>query len=172
MEYKLLKYFFHSTFILFFFSTFTLSQNYPIVDTGQEICYDSTHAITPPQSGEPFYGQDDQFFGNQPSYIISNDSLTVYDDVTSLTWIRTPDTDGDGDLDTYDQISWNEFLSFPATLNAQNYGGYNDWRTPSIKELYSLIDFRGLDPSGPNPVQLVPFIDTSYFVFVYGDTIV
>ncbi|MCW8823050.1 MAG: DUF1566 domain-containing protein, partial [Ignavibacteriaceae bacterium] len=159
-------------FIVFFFSIFAFSQNYPIVDTGQDICYDSTHAISPPQPGEPFYGQDAQFFGNQPGFTISNDSLTVYDNVTRLTWIRTPDTDEDGDLDTYDQLSWTEFLSYPATLNAQNYGGYNDWRTPSIKELYSLIDFRGLDPSGPNPLQLLPFIDTDYFTFVYGDTTV
>ena len=142
------------------------------MDTGQDICYDSTHAISAPQQGEPFYGQDAQYFGNQPSYTISNDSLTVHDNVTGLTWIRNPDTDGDGDLDTYDQLTWTEFLSYPGTLNAQNYGGYNDWRTPSIKELYSLIDFRGLDPSGPNPVQLAPFIDTNYFAFVYGDTTV
>jgi hypothetical protein len=172
LGYKMQKCFLLIGFIVFFFSIFAFSQNYPIVDTGQDICYDSTHAISPPQPGEPFYGQDAQFFGNQPGFTISNDSLTVYDNVTRLTWIRTPDTDEDGDLDTYDQLSWTEFLSYPATLNAQNYGGYNDWRTPSIKELYSLIDFRGLDPSGPNPLQLLPFIDTDYFTFVYGDTTV
>ena len=163
---------FIALFILTYFNPELMSQNYPIVDTGQDICYDSVQAITPPQQGEPFYGQDAQHDGNQPSYTISNDSLIVYDNVTGLTWIRKPDTDGDGDLDTYDQLSWTEFQSYPDTLNAQNFGGYNDWRVPTIKELYSLMDFRGQDPSGPNPSQLIPFIDTDYFDFVYGDTTV
>ena len=39
-----------------------------------------------------------------------------------------------------------------------------------MKELYSLMDFRGTDPSGPNPSGMTPFIDTTYFAFAYGDT--
>lgn len=142
---------------------------YPVVDTGQDACYDVTAEIACPAAGEALYGQDAQHLGNPPAYALSGDGLTVHDDNTGLTWIRTPDTDGDGDLDSYDQLTWSEFLAFPATLNAQSYGGYDDWRAPSIKELYSLIDFRGLDPSGPNPPDLVPFIDTTYFDFCYGD---
>lgn len=142
---------------------------YPIVDTGQDVCYGDFSEITCPGPGEAFYGQDAQIDGNQPSYTISGDGLTVYDNVTGLTWIKKPDTDDDGDLDTYDQLTWTEFNSYAATLNAQNFGGYSDWRAPTIKELYSLIDFRGLDPSGPNPENLIPFIDTDYFDFVYGD---
>ena len=38
---------------------------------------------------------------------------------------------------------------------------------PSIKELYSLIDFNGL--TGMNAVESVPFIDTTYFEFRYGN---
>ncbi len=44
---------------------------------------------------------------------------------------------------------------------------------PSIKELYSLIVFSGVDPSGyegTNTDDLIPFIDTDYFDFAYGDT--
>jgi len=143
--------------------------SYPVVDTGQDVCYDNQIEMTCPAAGQPFHGQDAQCDGNQPAYALSSDGLTVYDSVTGLTWVRTPDTDGDQDLDTYDQLTWSEFLAFPATLNAQSYGGYDDWRAPTIKEPYSLIDFRGLAPSGPNPVNLVPFIDTDYFDFVYGD---
>jgi hypothetical protein len=40
-----------------------------------------------------------------------------------------------------------------------------DWRLPTIKELYSLINFSG--GMGHRPVR--PYIDTNYFEFVYGD---
>lgn len=158
--------------ILILVNTCSFAEDYRIVDTGQNVCFDNSVQISFPEEGESFYGQDAQFDGYQPSYTISDDNLTVYDNNTGLTWVRTPDTDNDGDLDTYDQLTWEEFNAFPETLNAQNYGGYSDWRIPTIKELYSLMDFRGLDPSGPDPANLIPFIDTDYFDFVYGDTIV
>ncbi|MGD8623228.1 MAG: DUF1566 domain-containing protein [Anaerolineae bacterium] len=145
------------------------STSYPVVDTGQSLCYDDRDEIACPAEGQAFYGQDAQLDGNQPSYTLSADGLTVYDNVTGLTWTQSPDLDGDGQIDADDKLTFSEAQAYPDTLNAQNYGGYSDWRLPTIKELYSLIDFRGLDPSGPNPTNLVPFIDTDYFDFAYGD---
>ncbi|MDZ7725913.1 MAG: hypothetical protein U5R06_24600 [candidate division KSB1 bacterium] len=41
--------------------------SFPLVDTGQSICYDESREITAPGAGDPFYGQDAQMNGNQPN---------------------------------------------------------------------------------------------------------
>jgi len=143
---------------------------YSIVDTDQNKCYDTLQEIIPPEPGEPFYGQDAHYDGNQMSYTDNGDG-TIADNVTGLTWTKSPDLDGDGDIDIDDKLTFAEAQSYPDTLNTQNFGGFSDWRLPSIKELYSLMNFSGTDPSGPNPIGMVPFIDTAYFDFGYGDTL-
>ena len=143
-----------------------------VVDTGQNMCYDDSAETPCPAEGEAFHGQDAQCDGAQPSYTLSADGLTVHDNVTGLTWQRSPDTDGDGKIDVRDKLTWTEAQAYPATLNAQSFGGYTDWRLPTIKGLYSLIDFRGTDPppEGTDTTGVIPFIDHSTFGFAYGDT--
>jgi lysozyme family protein len=147
---------------------------FPIVETNQLTCFDDTGAMSCPGAGTAFDGQDAQYAGNFTSYTVSGDGLTVVDAVTGLTWQRSPDTDGDGDIDAADKFTWTEAQVYPDALNAEMFGGFDDWRLPTIKELYSLIDFNGTDPSNceteaacPN---LVPFIDDSAFEYAYGDT--
>ena len=147
--------------------------SYVVVDTGQTACYDATSSMTCPSSGQTFFGQDSQFAGHQPSYTLSTDGLTVLDNVTGLTWQKSPDTNGDGTIDSLDKMTFAEAQARPADLNAARYGGYDDWRLPTIKELYSLINFAGTDPSGVSGNDtsgLTPFIDHTYFDFGYGDT--
>ena len=155
--------------ILFASAAIAADRPYVIVGTGQTKCYDNYQEIDVPRAGQPFSGQDAQHPGNKPSYKLSADSLTVLDNVTGLTWQRSPDTTGDGVLDRSDKLTLKQAQALPAKLNAAKFGGFSDWRVPTIKELYSLIEFSGLD-SGPGAGNPIPFIDTKYFKFVYGDT--
>ncbi|MDY7079810.1 MAG: DUF1566 domain-containing protein, partial [Chloroflexota bacterium] len=148
----------------------TSDTTYPIVDTGQTACYDDSGAeITCPAEGEACYGQDAQFTGNVPSYTDNGDD-TVTDNVTGLVWQQSPDTDGDGDIDAADKLTYDNAVTYCQDLSL---AGYDDWQLPTIKQLYSLIDFSGVDPSGYEGTDtsgLIPFIDTDYFDFAYGDT--
>lgn len=147
--------------------------SYAVVDTGQTRCYDNRSEIAAPKPGQPFYGQDAQFQGHPPSYTLAADGLIVHDDNTDLTWQRSPDTDADGSLTRRDKLTLAQAQALPAKLNATKFGGFDDWRLPSIKELYSLFDARGTNPSGPMNLDtslLTPFINTQFFKFAYGDT--
>ncbi|MFZ2488973.1 MAG: DUF1566 domain-containing protein [Anaerolineae bacterium] len=146
---------------------------YSVVDTGQSKCYNATSEATCPATGAAFYGQDAQHTGHAASYVLSDNGMTVYDNITGLTWERSPDTNGDGSLTKTDKLSYPNAVAHCAAHSAASYQGYNDWRLPTIKELYSLIDFRGTDPSGYSGTDtsgLTPFIDTTYFQFAYGQT--
>jgi len=153
--------------------TATTGKPYTIVDTGQSNCYDSSSAMeTAPAASDAFYGQDAQYRGNQPDYTVSGDGKTVYDVNTGLTWMKGPNT-GLGTPVKTDKMTYSEALAHVAAVNTAAYGGYGDWRLPSVKELYSLIDFRGMDPSGfsgYDTSSLTPFIDDGVFNFAYGQT--
>jgi len=135
--------------------TFT-STNYTIVDTGLTICYDNSITISYPLETEPFYGQDAQYIGNHPSYQNNGDG-TITDLNTVLMWQQ----------DSGEKITYSTAVSGADTFTL---AGFDDWRLPSIKELYSLINFNGTDPSGlESSDNLIPFIDTDYFIFEYGN---
>lgn len=141
---------------------------YPIVGTNQSTYYDNLNSISKPNVGDAFYGQNATYPGNTQNYKDNGDG-TVTDMVTGLMWSKTPDLNGDRVIDYSDKMSYTEAISNASSFNL---AGYTDWRLPSIKELYSLIDFSGNDPSGYEGTStdwLVPFINTDYFDFGYGD---
>ena len=82
---------------------------YKIVDTGQNSCYDTTAAITAPAAGSPFYGQDAQYNGYQPSYT-NNGNGTITDNVTGLMWSQSLDLNNDGIIDTSDKLTYDEAI--------------------------------------------------------------
>jgi len=130
---------------------------YPVVDTGQLHCYDDGNAIEFPKPGERFHGQDAQYTAGKPTYK-DNGNGTVSDLVTGLMWQQDP-----GAKVAYDQAV--------AGAAGCRTGGYDDWRLPTIKELYSLMDFSGIDPDPSNydASMLRPFIDKATFKFRYGN---
>ncbi len=135
----------------------------PITDTGQNVCYDNFQQTNCPSEDELFFGQDAQYHGNQPHYQDNGDG-TVTDLVTGLMWSKGVDAT---------KLNLRE-----ATTKAKkmNLAGYNDWRLPNIKELYSLIDFRGSTgiPKRRDmkdvPNSAIPYINTDFFDFRYGNT--
>ena len=148
--------------------TWAQSPDYSVVDTAQDKCYDASGEIACPAEGAAFYGQDAQIAGNTPDYTDNGDG-TVTDNVTGLMWTQSPDTNDDGDIDAADKFIYSEAGPYCETLVL---AGYDDWHLPSIKQLYSLMDFRGMDPppDSGDTSHLRPFIDTDYFAFAYGDT--
>ncbi len=136
-----------------------ISKDYPVIDTNQNTCFNNGASISAPSSGSSFYGQDASYSGIQPDYTDNNNG-TITDNNTGLMWQQDPG----------DKIGQTEAENNLATFSL---GGHNDWRIPTIKELYSLILFSGRDISvamnDTNYLE-IPFIDTTYFTFEYGDT--
>ena len=150
-------------------SSAATTATFTVVDTNQVKCYNALNEIACPSTGAAFYDQDAQHTGHTSNYTNNNDG-TVTDNVTGLMWQRSPDLDNNGTISATDKLSYAAAMSYCDTLTL---AGQTDWRLPSIKALYSLIDFRGTDPSGlvgNDTSGLTPFIDTPYFAFAYGDT--
>jgi len=146
-------------------------------DTGQTTCYDAARNVLDPcpAVGEAFHGQDAQYQGSVRSYTCLGGGTMVRDNVTGLIWEVKQAKDGTVDYanphDTDNIYTWcdtdpnsnggdqgtcgtNDTEDFIDALNASVFGGYSDWRLPTINELTTLIDYSNEVPLG---------IDTSFF---------
>lgn len=125
-----------------------------LTDTGQDKFYDNDgNEIDKPDFEDDYYGQDAQFTGIAAAYKDNGDG-TVTDLNTGLMWQKTPD---------YKRYNFYDAFTYVENLEI---GGYNDWRLPTIKELYSLLNSNGeLFPKDLN--QSKPYLDTEYFDFEY-----
>ncbi|RTR39679.1 DUF1566 domain-containing protein [Shewanella canadensis] len=145
--------------------TTPFSRSYAIVDTNQNQCYESTSGDATSCIGN---GYDADYSGNQPDYTLSDDGLIVTDNITGLIWQQSSDINGDGSLTSDDKLYQSDTVSYCENLT---YGGRDDWRLPSIKESYSLIQFSGKDPSGyqgTDTSALTAFLD-EVFDWAFGD---
>lgn len=129
-----------------------------LTDTGQDTFYDEDgNEISTPVEGDALYGQDAQFTGTASSFKDNGDG-TVTDLNTGLMWQQTPDYERHNYYDAFDYVDGLEI------------GGYTDWRLPTIKELYSLLNSNGkLDPTNTSGSQ--PYLFDEYFDFEYDANI-
>ena len=126
---------------------------YVVVDTGQERCYDDRRAIRAPVQNQPCHGQDAQHIGPKPSYK-DNGNGTVSDLNTGLMWVKARGL----------KVTWDAAV---AGAGKCRVGGHTDWRMPTIKELYSLINFTGGCTGRKEGSR--PYLDTRFFEFAYGN---
>ncbi|MDV7139767.1 DUF1566 domain-containing protein [Maribacter sp. TH_r10] len=129
-----------------------VSYRYAIIDTGVETFYTDLAITSALSDGDAFYGQDANYTGNTPSYTDNGDG-TITDNVTGLLW----------EQDMGEKLTLEKAM---AKAEASTLGGYSDWRVPTIKDLYSLIQFTG-QVMGEQAVEM--FIDTDYFDQPLGD---
>ncbi|QQE13773.1 DUF1566 domain-containing protein [Planctomycetota bacterium] len=132
------------------------SLTYPIVDTNQIRTYNNTSRIKYPSKTSSFFGQDAQYQGLQPSYK-DNSNGTITDLNTGLMWQKS-----------YQRATYQQAVTGAEKCRT---AGHTDWRLPTIKELYSLMDFSGYDPDPrASSSSAPPFIDIDVFDFTFGDT--
>ena len=137
------------------------NETYSIVDTGQTAYFGNDGKINASTAAQSYPGQDAAYTGSKASYRDNGDG-TVTDLVTGLMWEKG-----------YSTMSWADAQANAASVST---GGYDDWRVPTIKELYSLIDFSGNQGSGASPESATapsnaaPFIDDTIFDFAYPTT--
>ena len=115
--------------------------------TGLTKCYDNEKEIDCPKDGKDFYGQDTNYakLGKcVPRKFSVNSSVknepVVIDKNTGLEWSQS----------FFEAENSAEAFDYCENLN---YGGHNDWRVPTVKELLSIIDWSRHDPA----------INTDYF---------
>ncbi len=106
-----------------------------VLCTGLMHCYNDSAEIICPMAGNEFYGQDAQYAGGgyctQKSFVFKGleQEKTVYDNNTFLEWQSNV---SDVKYHHAGAVSYCDSLS---------YGGYDDWRLPSVKELLTIIDY-------------------------------
>lgn len=114
-----------------------------LTETGQTICYADDYASTTPCAGT---GQDGELRrGHAPTFSDNGDG-TITDGVTGLMWEKLSN---DGGIHSQNgTYTWTNSVSVKiAALNSAGFGGYSDWRLPSVSELSSLTDYGASNPS-------------------------
>lgn len=106
------------------------TNNYVLNATGQESIYsDDGVELFSLNQGDSLWGQDAHYLKGRKMAFQKNEDGTITDINTGLMWQAVPTSKG------YD---WQGAFDYCEDLNL---GGYNDWRMPTAKELFSISDF-------------------------------
>ena len=120
-------------------------RNYVQIATGQNSLYgEDGQMITALKLSDSLFGQDANYLkGKKMSYQKNDNGITI-DLNTGLMWQEIPTTEG---------FDWQGAKDYAENLEL---GGYDDWRMPTTKELYSISDFS----------EGWPYLDITYFSLV------
>jgi hypothetical protein len=72
---------------------------------------------------------------NVKSRFLKRDDGTIYDSLTSVTWLAN-----DSRLDLDKEVSYAEAEEYLKKTNEKKVGGFDDWRIPTTHEALSLYD--------------------------------
>ncbi len=123
--------------------------SYPINATGQTICYDEQGRVMKKlKEGDKLYGQDGNYLSGSKMSFKVNGNGTVSDLGTGLMWQQIPPAEG---------TTWQQAKEYCENLEL---GGFDDWRLPTLKELFSISNFE----------EGWPYLDMKYFSLA-GDII-
>ncbi|WP_086775624.1 DUF1566 domain-containing protein [Vibrio coralliirubri] len=127
-------------------------------DTGQTVQYDTKGDPLTASESSLFTGQDASVKSNPMRYQDNGDG-TVTDLNTGLMWQKAHDT------------AKRNLADSEAVVEAMTLAGFDDWRLPTIKELYSLANFDGELLKPESGKDSSPYIDTEYFDFDYDERV-
>ena len=139
-----------------------------VPDTGQTSCYNTKQAIACPAPGADYHGQDANYTIYPPTFTKMDSTghdladsaaswAMVRDENTGLIW--EVKTDSHDIHDWLSEYTWQDAQDdFIDQLNTAVFGGYSDWRLPTVQELVGLVDAELDDPA----------IDKFYFPHTYA----
>lgn len=121
--------------------------NYELNATGQTTLYDKDgEVVFGLAEGDSLYGQDANYLAGAEMSFKDNGNGSITDNNTGLMWQQIPSTE---------DFTWKEAVEY---CNDLVLADKDDWRIPSLKELYSISDFS----SG------WPYLNTDYFELASG----
>ena len=76
----------------------------------------------------------------EKSRFLKKDNGTIYDSITSLTWLAN-----DSHLELEKEVSWDESEKYRDQMNEKKVGGHGDWKLPTLHEALSLYEKKKLN---------------------------
>ncbi|HUG70825.1 MAG TPA: DUF1566 domain-containing protein [Pirellulaceae bacterium] len=121
----------------------------PVPRTGQTTCWDSHYQEVDCDSCDAAPGQDGAVPAGVPwpePRFKDNCDGTVTDGCTGLIWLK--------DADSFGEVTWDQARMLAAKLQGGCYGltdgsRLRDWRLPTIRELFSIVDYGQAAPIVP-----------------------